>query len=731
MKDSWRKKGLQGVWLGAVLFFLYAPIFILAVYSFTESTMIGTIRSFSFNNYITLFTTPELAKMILGTFLLAVIVAAVSTVLGSMGAIGAFYSKRRIRHGIEWANQIPVVNADVVTGFSVCILLIVFWGMDKDTYIPLVIGQTALCAPFVYLSVIPRLKQMDQNLYEAALDLGCTPAQALRCVVLPQLVPGILSGFVLSVTLSLDDYFITTYTKPTMFDTISTYVVNATKGAQTEIKTALWALSTVIFLVVVLAVILMNRPGVLRRVPKKGAVLFFCIMVPVLFSGCGRQTHDDVTVLRIGNWEEYIDEGDWDEEETIDLEDGERILGIHDMTRDFEKWYEKTYGEKVRVEYSTFGTNEELYNQMTLGDTFDLVCPSEYMIMKLMAEGRLRPFSEGFFDTDNPHNYYSRGVSPYIHSVFENLQIGEKTLDRYSAGYMWGTMGIVYNPAKVKEEDTKHWSMLINNCYAKQITMKDSVRDSYIVGMGILKEKELMESSLRQSPDYNKRLTEMMNDTSKKTVDQVEAILSRMRENSYSLETDSGKADMVTGKVVANMQWSGDGVYTMDQAEEDGVSLNFVVPEEASNLWFDGWCMIEEGVSESTKKQQAAEAFVNFVSRPDNVIRNMYYIGYTSVIAGGEDKRILEYADWCYGAEEDAEETVKYPLGYFFSGENADEDYMLTVEKSQADRQVFAQYPTEEVIRRSAVMKYFDQEENKRISQMWTNIRCFDLMWWR
>jgi ABC-type spermidine/putrescine transport system, permease component II len=155
-------------------------------------------------------------------------------------------------------NQIPVVNADVVTGFSLCVLLIVVFGMDKETFIPLVIGHVVLASPFVYLSVVPKLKQMDHNLYEAALDLGASAVQALFKVVIPQIIPGIVSGFLLSITLSLDDYFITTYTKPAAFDTISTYVVNATKGAQTDIKTALWALSTVIFAVILLAVLASN-----------------------------------------------------------------------------------------------------------------------------------------------------------------------------------------------------------------------------------------------------------------------------------------------------------------------------------------------------------------------------------------------------------------------------------------------------------------------------------------
>ena len=225
-----------------VLLFLYLPILVLAVYSFTDATNIGAIRGFSLHNYATLFTTPELVHMILGT----------------VGAIGSFYSRKGMASAITTMNQVPVVNADVVTGFSICILLVVVCGVSKDTFIPLVAGHVTLCAPFVFLSVIPKLKQMDSSIYEAALDLGATPFAALTRVVIPQIFPGILSGFAMAVTLSLDDYFVATYTKPATFDTISTYVVNATKGAQTTIKTALWALSTVIFLLVVIFSVVMN-----------------------------------------------------------------------------------------------------------------------------------------------------------------------------------------------------------------------------------------------------------------------------------------------------------------------------------------------------------------------------------------------------------------------------------------------------------------------------------------
>ncbi len=255
------KKIVKPLFIALVLLFLYAPILILMVYSFTDATNIGAIRGFSLHNYVTLFTTPELTDMIIGTLLLAVGSAALATILGTFGAIGAFYSKKRVGTFIGTLNQIPVINADVVTGFSICILLVVVLGVSKDTFIPLVAGHVTLCAPFVYLSVIPKLKQMDTSIYEAALDLGARPAAALRRIVIPQISSGIVSGFMLAITLSLDDYFIATYTKPATFDTISTYVVNATKGSQTQIKTALWALSAVIFVVVVLVVIAANVSG--------------------------------------------------------------------------------------------------------------------------------------------------------------------------------------------------------------------------------------------------------------------------------------------------------------------------------------------------------------------------------------------------------------------------------------------------------------------------------------
>ena len=453
-------------------------------------------------------------------------------------------------------------------------------------------------------------------------------------------------------------------------------------------------------------------------------LLFACLLVVLTLAGCGKED-DSVIVLRVNSWEEYIDEGDWEEGEEIELEDGRVIFSETGIIEDFEEWFYETYGMNVRVEYSTFGTNEELYNQMTMGDTYDLVCPSEYMIMKLMAEGLLEPFSNDFYDTSIEENYYSKGVSPYIKDVFDELSINDQPLSKYAAGYMWGTLGIVYNPEFVSAEDAAHWNLLLSKEFTKRVTIKDSVRDAYFAGSCILNEEVINSKQFLTAQNYLKNLSELLNATDADTVNAVEGILSNIKDNVYSFETDSGKADMVTGKVVANQQWSGDAVYTLDQAEEDGVELCYSAPKEGTNLWFDGWCMIRAGIAEDRDKKIAAEAFINYVSRSENAVRNMNYIGYTSVISGGEDDTILQYIDWCYGADEDAEESlVEYPIGYFFGDEESDAYYITTVE-SQTRRQLFAQYPTKDVMEHCVVMDYFDPEENARINRMWTNARCF------
>jgi spermidine/putrescine transport system substrate-binding protein len=290
---------------------------------------------------------------------------------------------------------------------------------------------------------------------------------------------------------------------------------------------------------------------------------------------------------------------------------------------------------------------------------------------------------------------------------------------------MWGTTGIVYNPEAVSEEDASSWSILADSKYNKRVTIKDSVRESYFPALAILHKDLLLSEEFINSEDYAESLAGLLNDTSPQTIEKAEDLLKKIKENVYSFEVDSGKADMVTGKIVANLQWSGDAVYTIEQAEEDDYYLNYAVPEECTNLWLDGWVMLKSGINGDIEKQKAAEAFINFISRPDNVIRNMYYIGYTSVISGGDSPLIYEYANSRFEAEGD-EGTVEYPLGYFFSGDDEDEDFVIKTTEDQAKRLLFAQYPPKDVIDRSAVMGYFPDDVNAQLNQMWINVRCFN-----
>jgi spermidine/putrescine transport system substrate-binding protein len=435
---------------------------------------------------------------------------------------------------------------------------------------------------------------------------------------------------------------------------------------------------------------------------------------------------EEVT-LRVCNWEEYIDLGDWDpDEETIDLDNGD-ILGVNPMVDDFEEWYYETYGIKVNVEYSTFGTNEDLYNMLTLGDVYDLICPSEYLNMKLMAEDALVPLSDDFFDETDENNYYIRGLSPYIRNIFDSKEIEGEPWSKYMAGYMWGITGIVYNPNEITKEEASTWTLLSDPEYFRQITIKDNVRDSYFAAVGAIKKDLLTSEEFLNDPNYALNLEEEMNDVSPETIQAAQDWLQSVKNNAYSFETDSGKADMITGKVLANYQWSGDAVYTMDQADEDDYTLNFAVPIESSNIYFDGWVMLKSGIGQDAAKQHAAESFINFLSRPDNVVRNMYYIGYTSVISGGEDDTIFQYLDWTYGAEEDEEDVTDYDISYFFSDDPDSGEYVISTPTDQVDRQLSAQYPPRDIIDRTSIMVYFDNEKTDVINQMWINVRCFNL----
>ena len=266
------KSILKWSFIVLALCFIYAPIAFLTVYSFNAGDAIEVgWKGFSWTHYSYFFNfNNEPIQVVLQTILLALVVALTSTILGTIGSIGIYYSHKRVNGILSAMNRIPVINAEVVTAISFA-LFVSFFSIDKSTFIPLILGQTILCTPFVVLSVIPKLKQMDNNLYEAALDLGSTPTRALFSVVIPQILPGILAGFMLSVTLSLDDYVIAAYTKPDTFQTISTHIYGLSKNniQGPTIKAAYWAFTAIIFLIIIIAVITINALSYRKTRSKK------------------------------------------------------------------------------------------------------------------------------------------------------------------------------------------------------------------------------------------------------------------------------------------------------------------------------------------------------------------------------------------------------------------------------------------------------------------------------
>ena len=442
---------------------------------------------------------------------------------------------------------------------------------------------------------------------------------------------------------------------------------------------------------------------------------------------------DDRPVLKVANWAEYIDVGDEEE-------------GTRSLITEFESWYKEQTGKEIRVEYCIADDNETLYNMIKMGDHFDLICPSEYMLMKLVAENRVQKLPASFFDTANENNYYVKNVSPFIAKTFEeNKMSNGAAWKEYAAGYMWGTTGFVYNPKYVSADDVAKWDVFTNTAYAKKITAKNNIRDTYFTGLAMHYDSELRalkaqyEKGTLSLAEYQKQLKTLMNDTKPETMDAVKAKLMSMTNNLYGFETDEGKAKVIAGDITVNYQWSGDAVYILDIADgtvEDEetlvkkpVYLNYCIPETVSNLWFDGWTLMKD-----CKDVDAATMFINFLSMPENAVRNMNYIGYTSCI--GSDEVFEDFVLDCYEAEDGVTDVAKYDLNYYFNSEydttneqtkqaTKNERYVFYTDSDQVYRQLFAQYPNEETLARCVAMEYFTYDANARANSMWSDITFF------
>lgn len=433
--------------------------------------------------------------------------------------------------------------------------------------------------------------------------------------------------------------------------------------------------------------------------------------------------------ITVFSWEDYIYEEWFDGDKGI-LEEFEEETGI-------------------AVNYVTFATSEEMYNELQKDPTAcDILCPSEYMILKMKDENLLQEF-------DIPETY-KKNVSPFIQKQFEDL--GLSTKDKtYACGYMWGTMGLIYNAEKYSADDFNKWSnLLTNDDFSGKITIKDSLRDTYIMAVAIVYEDELyaLKSCLEQGTkdgnpyakaDYKKDIDEIFNRRDPETIAKVEEKLLELKPRLYSFEVDAGKDDIITGKIDVNFAWSGDASYAISEAEGKK-ELGYAVPEEGTNIWFDGFVMTKSADVESSIE------FLNFMSRPVNAAKNMEYIGYTSVISG-EDNFTITYPetdeddnfiyvdgvlqtytvdytgvfDWMnqYFEIDSEDKTDKHAvdLSYFYSGE--ENTHVVWVESYNDS--FYAQFPTVDVIDRAVVMANFSNDDLLNLNNMWSKVKLLTL----
>ena len=344
-------------------------------------------------------------------------------------------------------------------------------------------------------------------------------------------------------------------------------------------------------------------------------ILYLALAV-LTFMGC---SEDRSQILKVYNWADYIDE---------------------ELLDEFEVWYEEQTGEPVKIIYQTFDINETMLSKIELGhEDYDVVCPSEYIIERMLMNDLLLPLDKDFGDTPN----YIDNVSPYIIEKFNQIDGHGKNANDYSVGYMWGTVGLIYNPKYIDASETESWEILRNPEYSGKILMKDAFRDVY-TSLLIALNKEEIDAG-------RKDIRTISFDASEESIALVRDYLYSFRDGVAGWEADFGKEQMTKELAWINMSWSGDAAWSIEEAAEMGVELEYAVPKTGSIVWFDGWV-----IPKYAQNTKAAKYFINFMCKPENALRNMDVIGYVSAVGGPE---VLE-------SMSDADEYESIDVSYFF-----------------------------------------------------------------
>lgn len=559
-----------------VMIFFYLPIIYMIIFSFNEGKSLTTFTGFSLRWYAHMLESRDMMEALYTTFGVALIATAVSTVVGTISAIGLSKSKKIVRDLMEQVNNLPLMNPEIVTAIGFMLLFITF--QIEKGFVTMLLAHIAFCIPYVMLSVMPKIRSLDPNLADAAMDLGATPWQALIKVIVPQIAPGIFSGALIAFTMSIDDFIISYFVTGSGVKNLSIMVYTMSKRVNPSIN----AISTLVVLIITFALIVINvMPVISAKREKKEEIRNHRFLIPsivgvlvVVGAVCVTNLGSDKSTLPytgqtlyVYNWGEYT---------------GENLI------KDFET---KT-GATVVME--NFDSNEQMYIKVANGESYDILVPSDYMIQRMMQEGYLQKLDSSKITCMDDLVDAVKGL-PY------------DSKNEYSVPYFWGTVGIVYDKTKVDIEDLEKegFNIFLNEKYRGDIYLYDSERDSFMMAL-----KALGYSMNTENPDELQAAYDWL-------VQCVETM-------EPEIVTDEIIDNMAQGRKALGLIYSGDATYVMSENE----NMGFYLPEAGTNLWSDAMV-----IPTNAKNPDLAHEFINFVSSYEGAYDNSSYVGYTSANA--------------------------------------------------------------------------------------------------
>ena len=569
-----KKRPFGKILMILMIAFFYLPIVYMVIFSFNEGKSLTSFTGFSLRWYQHMLESQDMMEALYTTFSIAILATFISTVVGTISAIGLSKSKKVIRNIMDQVNNLPMMNPEIVTAIGFMLLFITF-NVEKG-YMTMLLAHIAFCIPYVILSVMPKIRSLDPNLADAAMDLGATPWQALRKAIVPQITPGIVSGALIAFTMSVDDFIISYFVTGRGVKNLSIVVYTMSKRVNPSIN----AVSTLVVVIITIVLLIINLAPIVaaksrksdtigkrrRLVPAAAAVLCAAAVgiCAVNFGGGSSDRPFEGQTLHIYHWGEYT---------------GENIIG------DFE---EET-GATVVME--NFDSNEQMYIKVANGESYDLLVPSDYMIQRLIEEDLLQKLDKSKLTCMDKLADAVKGL-PYDPN------------NDYSVPYFWGTVGIVYDKNKVDIEDLERegYNIFLDEKYKGDVYLYDSERDSFMMALKALgySMNTENEQELQEAYEWLVQCVETM-DT--------------------EIVTDEIIDNMAQGRKALGLIYSGDASYVMAENEDMG----YFMPETGTNLWSDAMV-----IPKNAKNPDLAHAFINYASDYDGAYDNSSYVGYTS-----------------------------------------------------------------------------------------------------